>query len=212
MSFEDLVRDEMSDTARSVPSGPAPYEAIVRRAGAQRRRKAAGITVGLLPLAAGPTTLYAVQATGDRAPSPAATNPGPDLPTPSPERTDTRLDPRCMTGRVLCISKQTRTLTWVIDGQKRQSLDVQLGTADTPTREGTFKVDLKSRDHQSTLYDSPIPYAMFFSGGQTVYDREDFTRNGYRQGSTGSVATRDEEAIAQLFDQVRTGDKVVVHP
>ncbi len=120
-------------------------------------------------------------------------------------------DARCRTGRVLCISKTSRTLRWMIDGRTVSTMPVRFGSEFTPTREGVFKVYWKSRDHVSTLYDSPMPYAMFFSGGQAVHYSADFAARGYAGASHGCVNVRDEAAIARLFEQVRNGDKVVVH-
>ncbi|MGW0758853.1 L,D-transpeptidase family protein [Streptomyces sp. NPDC002814] len=120
-------------------------------------------------------------------------------------------DTRCMTGRVLCISKTSRTLRWMIDGRTVLTVPVRFGSQYTPTREGVFSVYWKSRHHVSTLYDSPMPYAMFFSGGQAVHYSSDFAATGYAGASHGCVNVRDEAAIAQLFAQVRSGDKVVVH-
>jgi hypothetical protein len=120
-------------------------------------------------------------------------------------------DPRCLTGRVLCVSKTSRTLRWMIDGRTVSTMSVRFGTQYSPTREGVFHVYWKSRHHVSTLYDSPMPYAMFFSGGQAVHYSYDFAARGYAGGSHGCVNVRDEAAIAALFAQVRTGDKVVVY-
>ncbi|MFG2797788.1 L,D-transpeptidase family protein [Streptomyces pseudovenezuelae] len=120
-------------------------------------------------------------------------------------------DARCLTGRVLCISKTSRTLRWMIDGRTVMTVPVRFGSVGTPTREGVFSVYWKSRHHVSTLYDSPMPYAMFFSGGQAVHYSADFAAHGYAGGSHGCVNVRDEAAIADLFAQVRSGDKVVVH-
>ena len=120
-------------------------------------------------------------------------------------------DPRCMTGRVMCINKTSRTLAWMIDGKVRSSMDVRFGAQYTPTREGTFSVYWKSRHHVSTLYDSPMPYAMFFSGGQAVHYSSDFAARGYAGASHGCVNVRDEGKIASLFAQVHNGDKVVIY-
>jgi hypothetical protein len=119
-------------------------------------------------------------------------------------------DPRCRTGRVLCIDKTSRTLRWMIDGRTVSTMAVRFGSSGTPTREGVFTVYWKSRDHVSTLYDSPMPYAMFFSGGQAVHYSPDFAARGYAGASHGCVNVRDEGAIAELYAQVRDGDKVVV--
>ncbi|WP_093799417.1 L,D-transpeptidase family protein [Streptomyces sp. Wb2n-11] len=120
-------------------------------------------------------------------------------------------DPRCMKGRVLCISKTSRTLSWMVEGRVVSVMDVRFGSQYTPTREGTFEVYWKSRHHVSTLYDSPMPYALFFSGGQAVHYSSDFAARGYSGASHGCVNVRDEAKIASLFAQVRDGDKVVVH-
>ncbi|NED83853.1 murein L,D-transpeptidase [Streptomyces sp. SID11233] len=120
-------------------------------------------------------------------------------------------DKRCMKGRVICISKNSRSLSWMIDGKVLSSMDVRFGSQYTPTREGTFSVYWKSRHHVSTLYDSPMPYAMFFSGGQAVHYSSDFAARGYNGASHGCVNVRDEGKIASLYAQVRNGDKVVVY-
>ncbi|MGW1541168.1 L,D-transpeptidase family protein [Streptomyces sp. NPDC002309] len=120
-------------------------------------------------------------------------------------------DARCRTGRVLCISKTSRTLRWMIDGRTVTTVPVRFGSQYTPTREGEFRVYWKSRHHHSTLYDSPMPYAMFFSGGQAVHYSSDFAARGYAGSSHGCVNVRDEMVIAQVFGAVEKGDKVVVH-
>ena len=132
-------------------------------------------------------------------------------PTQKPANSGMTLDDRCLQGRVLCISKSQRKLSWVIDGQVQMTLSVRFGSDETPTRNGVFSVGWKSRDHVSTLYHTPMPYAMFFSGGQAVHYSADFAQNGYNGASHGCVNVRDKGAIASLFDQVRVGDKVVVY-
>ncbi|MFF2780159.1 L,D-transpeptidase family protein [Streptomyces sp. NPDC058052] len=120
-------------------------------------------------------------------------------------------DPRCMTGRVLCISKESRTLAWMIDGRVVSSMDVRFGSENTPTREGTFAVEWKAKDWTSTIYHTPMPYSMFFSRGQAVHYSSDFAARGYAGASHGCVNVRDRAKLAALFDQVKAGDKVVVH-
>ncbi|MFJ6636878.1 L,D-transpeptidase family protein [Streptomyces sp. NPDC091376] len=126
-------------------------------------------------------------------------------------RAKAKLHERCMTGRVMCVSKTSRTLSWLIDGKVQLTMDVRFGSQYTPTREGVFNVGWKSRDHISTIYHTPMPYAMFFSGGQAVHYSSDFASRGYNGSSHGCVNVRDKAAISALFDQVRAGDKVVVY-
>jgi len=122
-----------------------------------------------------------------------------------------KLDPRCLTGRVICISKTTRKVVWVVDGKPLLSMDARFGSEDNITREGVFSVFWKSRNHVSTIYGSAMPYAMFFSGGEAVHYSSDFAARGYAGASHGCVNIRDKAGIAWLFDQVREGDKVVVY-
>ncbi len=121
------------------------------------------------------------------------------------------LDARCRTGRVLCISKSSNSLVWMVDGEARTRVDVRFGSYETPTREGTFSVGWKSRNHVSTIYHTPMPYAMFFSGGQAVHYSADFAARGYNGASHGCVNVRNLAAIQSLFDTVQVGDKVIVY-
>ena len=121
------------------------------------------------------------------------------------------LDRRCLTGRAMCISKTSNSLVWVVDGSPRLRVDVRFGSYRTPTREGSFSVGWKSRHHVSTLYDSPMPYAMFFSGGQAVHYSSDFAARGYAGASHGCVNVRSLSGIQTLFAQVQVGDKVIVY-
>jgi len=123
------------------------------------------------------------------------------------------LDARCLTGRVLCIDKTSRTLRWVIDGHVLQTLDARFGSTvnNTPTREGEFHVYVKDADHVSQMFGSSMPYSMFFSGGQAVHYSSDFAAVGYAGASHGCVNIRDYDGIAWLFGQVQVGDKVVVY-
>lgn len=121
------------------------------------------------------------------------------------------LDSRCRTGRVLCVDKTSNSLRWVVDGTVVKSFDVRFGSSEMPTREGSFAVTYKSRDHVSSLYDTSMPFAMFFSGGQAVHYSPDFAANGYNGASHGCVNVRDYGGIAWLFDQVQVGDRVIVY-
>ena len=121
------------------------------------------------------------------------------------------LDPRCVTGRAMCVDKTSRSLRWVVDGAVLETVEVRFGSDELPTREGAFTVFRKSRDHVSSLYHTPMPFAMFFSGGQAVHYSPDFAANGYNGASHGCVNVRDRAVVAWLFDRVRLGDKVIVY-
>ncbi|SDV01398.1 Peptidoglycan-binding (PGRP) domain of peptidoglycan hydrolases-containing protein [Microlunatus sagamiharensis] len=129
--------------------------------------------------------------------------------TPKPSKAG--LDSRCLTGRAICISKSSNSLTWVVDGKPQLRMDVRFGAVGTPTREGTFSIQRKERDWTSTIYHSKMPYSMFFSGGQAVHYSSDFAARGYAGASHGCVNVRNLPALQTLFAQARTGDKVIVY-
>lgn len=123
------------------------------------------------------------------------------------------VDARCRTGRVMCISKGERKLRWMIDGQVKLTMDARFGKQSTPTREGQFSVFSKVRDEVSWMYgNTPMPFAMYFSGGEAVHYSYDFAARGWAGASHGCVNIRDWNGIQWLYDtQVRLGDKVVVY-
>jgi hypothetical protein len=129
---------------------------------------------------------------------------------PEPVDPGAALDPRCLTGRVLCVDKTSNTLRWVVDGDVQLTVDARFGGNGYTTREGEFSVYRMSRDHVSSLYDTSMPFAMFFSGGQAVHYSPDFAATGYAGASHGCVNIRDYGQMAWLYDQVQLGDRVVV--
>ncbi|GAA2745783.1 L,D-transpeptidase family protein [Terrabacter aerolatus] len=130
---------------------------------------------------------------------------------PKPGALSWDVDERCLKGRVMCVSKTTRQLTWVVDGVPQYGFDVRFGSDELPTREGVFSVYKKQVDVISNLYHTPMPYSMFFSGGQAVHYSSNFARLGYAGASHGCVNVRNKPLLIQLYNEVRVGDKVVVH-
>ena len=123
-----------------------------------------------------------------------------------------KLDKRCK-GQVrsLCIDKKTDKLYYMENSKVVRTFDARFGCANMRTREGQFSVLWKSRNHVSSIYHTPMPYAMFFSGGQAVHYSADFAARGYNGCSHGCVNIRDKAGIAWVFDRVRNGDRVVVY-
>jgi lipoprotein-anchoring transpeptidase ErfK/SrfK len=122
-----------------------------------------------------------------------------------------RLDRRCMTGRIICINKKTRKLAFLYNGKLLATADARFGCSRTPTRNGSFKVYWKDKNHVSSLYHSAMPYSMFFSGGQAVHYSADFRARGYNGCSHGCVNIRDKNKLAWIYDRVKVGDKVLVY-
>jgi lipoprotein-anchoring transpeptidase ErfK/SrfK len=122
-----------------------------------------------------------------------------------------RIDRRCMTGRALCVNKTTRKVHLMLNGKVLRSADVRFGCSRTPTRNGQFKVYRKSRYHVSRQYNSPMPWAMFFSGGQAVHYSADFAARGYSGCSHGCANVRSKSAIDYIYRRTPVGTKVIVY-
>jgi len=120
-------------------------------------------------------------------------------------------DPRCMTGRVICVDMSHRTLVWMVNGKAQYGMDVRFGDENNPTRKGKFDIYMKMKDCVSTIYHTPMPDAMFFSGGEAVHFSIDFATYGYAHHSHGCVNVRDRAAVERLFADTRVGDTVVVY-
>lgn len=123
-----------------------------------------------------------------------------------------KLPKRCKTkGRVLCIDKTRDKLFYVKNRKIIKSMDARFGCASTRTREGTFRVFRKRRYTVSDLYHTPMPYSMFFSGGQAVHYSADFAARGYAGCSHGCVNIRAKKKLRYVFNRIRLGDRVVVY-
>ena len=72
--------------------------------------------------------------------------------------------------RVACVDL-TRQLTWVQKGTKVVfgPVPMRSGKAGYRTRSGWHRVYWKHKNHWSTLYNTPMPYSQFFSGGQAFH-------------------------------------------
>ncbi|MER6436923.1 MULTISPECIES: L,D-transpeptidase family protein [unclassified Streptomyces] len=110
--------------------------------------------------------------------------------------------------RVACVDL-ARQLTWVQKGTKVLwgPVPMRSGRAGYRTRTGLFTIYWKHKNHWSTLYNSPMPYSQFFSGGQafhavygSIYDPH---------GSWGCVNLRLADARS-LWNVLRKGDRVSV--
>lgn len=122
----------------------------------------------------------------------------------------------CVTASVgraaICIDMRQRLLRLVRDGVVVQSMDARFGITGQETRPGRFRVMSKSRDHVSTIYDTPMPYALFFDGDRAVHFSAFFARDGYAGASHGCVNLRDRAGARALFAAARIGTPVIVTP
>ncbi|MEV0319862.1 L,D-transpeptidase family protein [Streptomyces sp. NPDC050658] len=109
--------------------------------------------------------------------------------------------------RVVC-ADLTRQILWV-QVKRRLVFDpvpMRSGRDGLETRRGWHRIYWKHRDHFSTIYDVPMPYAQFFNGGQALHGtRHDL----YSSGSGGCVNLTVADA-KRLYGLLRKGDRVYV--
>jgi lipoprotein-anchoring transpeptidase ErfK/SrfK len=113
--------------------------------------------------------------------------------------------------RVICVDKSNERLTLFENGNKVLSMPVRFGSDETPTRNGTFTIFNKEAKHVSRIAHVPMPYSLFFSGGQAIHYSADFAKHGYNGSSLGCVNTRNLDETKELFDAVAIGDTVYVY-
>lgn len=133
------------------------------------------------------------------------------VPTVRPAAASDGIDPQCLDGRVVCIDKTTHTLRWIVEGETRMTMPVRFGPDRKPTREGAFAIQWKDAEHVSSLTHEPMPWSMFFSGGEAIHYSPDFAENGYDGASSGCVDTADEHATEDLYNATDVGDTVIVY-
>ena len=120
------------------------------------------------------------------------------------------LDRRCMTGTVICASKKQRKLWMVQNGRILITLDARFGRSSEPTAEGVNTVYWKDKNHVSGVYGTPMPYSMFFHGGQAIHYSSDFSRRGWNGASHGCINIRNMPGLKWLWNKTPTGRKVIV--
>ncbi|MCC7410342.1 MAG: peptidoglycan-binding protein [Gammaproteobacteria bacterium] len=123
------------------------------------------------------------------------------------------LDPRCMTGKVVCISKRQRKMSYVVDGKAFFTREARFAMPGWDSPEGDFRIWYMNSDTVSTIFGErvPMPYAIFYQGNVAIHYSQDFADKSYESGSHGCSQLRDYQGAKWLYEQVKVGDRVVVY-
>ncbi|WUT29954.1 L,D-transpeptidase [Streptomyces sp. NBC_00691] len=122
------------------------------------------------------------------------------------------LDPgrRCPVKKyaVACVDLD-RQLMWVRKDKKVTFpvVTMRSGRAGYATRTGWHTVYWRHKDHWSTIYNTPMPYSQFFSGGQAFHAV--YGQLATPTGSRGCVNLSYRHA-QKLWDVLRKGDRVYI--
>lgn len=110
--------------------------------------------------------------------------------------------------RVACVDL-SRQITWVQKGKKVVfgPVPMRSGGVGYRTRTGWHKIYWKRKNHVSTLYGQPMPYAQFFDGGQAFHAVYGSIFTTF--GSMGCVNLRLGDA-RKLWGVLKKGDRVYV--
>jgi hypothetical protein len=110
--------------------------------------------------------------------------------------------------RVACVDLD-RQLAWVQHGAKVEygPVHIRSGRAGYDTRTGWHRIYWRHKNHVSSLYNSPMPYSQFFSGGQAFHGIYGNIFSGV--GSMGCVNLRIDDA-RRLWTLLKKNDRVYV--
>jgi lipoprotein-anchoring transpeptidase ErfK/SrfK len=77
----------------------------------------------------------------------------------------------CSAAARACVDLSTQRAWLAHDGKVTYGpVKVKTGRPSFPTAPGTFHVTYKDRDHVSSVYHSPMPYSVFFNGGDAFHE------------------------------------------
>jgi peptidoglycan hydrolase-like protein with peptidoglycan-binding domain len=134
--------------------------------------------------------------------------------------TDGRIVPLCdKPGITLCVDKTQKMFRFYDNGTLVRQWSIQVGPEKgqkeygrySSTRLGTFTVQRMERNHVSSEYGTPMPYAMFFDQGIAFHPSNYFAEAGYANSSYGCVTNAKPADSAWLFAHTKVGTRVVVH-
>lgn len=112
---------------------------------------------------------------------------------------------------IICVDLKQRNLRYIKRGKVVWTIDIRSGMSSTPTRRGNWHVFSKKASWVSTLYGSPMPYSMFFSGGQALHYSMYFDAVGYNGASHGCVNIGSMAQARWLFRHTPVGTAVKVY-
>ena len=124
-----------------------------------------------------------------------------------------QLDPRCTTGRVVCISRQQKKMSFVDNGRIRFTREARFAMPGWESDEGEFRIWYMNHETVSKIFGerTPMPYALFYDRNVAVHYSQDFADKGYGGGSHGCSQLRDYQVAKWLYEQVKVGDRVIVY-
>ncbi len=113
--------------------------------------------------------------------------------------------------RAVCVDLTQKVLRYYAKGDLVKSIDVRAGRPGGRTRTGNWRIFSKQVYLISTEYNTPMPYSMFFSGGQAVHYSMFFRADGYNGASHGCLGIRSMSDARWLFKNTPMGTLMKVY-
>ncbi len=105
-----------------------------------------------------------------------------------------------------CVHLESHQAWLIADGNiVRGPVPISSGGEGHETPRGQFAVEWKNKNHHSTEFDAPMPFAVFFAPGGIA-----FHEGSLHSNSAGCVRLAYDEASA-FYDFLQVGDRVEVH-
>jgi len=112
---------------------------------------------------------------------------------------------------IICVDLKQRVLRYVQRGTVTTVIDIRSGRPGAATRKGMWRVYAKQVHLISTLYHTPMPYSMFFSGGQALHYSMYFDADGYNGASHGCLNIGSLRQAKWLYGHTPKGTGVLVY-
>ncbi len=114
-------------------------------------------------------------------------------------------------GTFICVDKLQKELRLMSNGRDLLAIDARFGAPGMETNNGFFRIQRKVANDYSTLFNVPMYWSMYFSGGQAIHFSFYFKEDGYYGASRGCINTRDWAATRWMFFNLPEGTPVVVY-
>jgi lipoprotein-anchoring transpeptidase ErfK/SrfK len=98
-----------------------------------------------------------------------------------------------------------------IRGRQVFGLDARFGQSSSPTRNGSWRIFRKVKNDYSAMYHSPMPYSLYFSGGQALHFSKYFRADGYWGASHGCINMRDYTNVVRLWKATPLGTPTYIY-
>lgn len=114
-------------------------------------------------------------------------------------------EPPCTGVNVRACVDLSRQQAWLMQGGEvvYGPVPIASGREGYPTDLGRFDVDFEDKDHVSSIYNAPMPYSVFYNGGEAFHE-------GSLEVRSHGCIHLSHQAAKKFYNYLHVGDLVVV--